>query len=342
MEFAIIWFVLWGFLWAAYFVTDGFDLGVGIVYPFLGKSDVEKRVLLNTIGPVWDGNEVWLVTAGGATFAAFPVVYALMFSYLYSALFLILVALIFRGVAFEFREKGASDIWRKAWDLAAFLGSLVTALLFGVAFGNIFQGLPMDAAGYHGSLPGLLNPYGILTGLFFVILFMVHGTLWLTLKTAGDLSRRAAALVLKLWMVLLPVAVLFLVHSAFATSIYANYLRQIALFFVPLLAVVALVGMGFLIMKGQYRGAFFASCLLIASVVATGMVGLYPSLIPSSLDPASSLTVFNSSSSVYTLKIMTVVAVLFVPMVIACQIWVYRVFRQKVTEEDVVESHDAY
>jgi cytochrome bd ubiquinol oxidase subunit II len=342
MEFQILWFALWGILWAVYFMTDGFDFGVGILYPVLGKSDMEKRVMINTIGPVWDGNEVWLVTAGGATFAAFPVAYALMFSYLYSALFIILIALIFRGVAFEFREKGSSAIWKKAWDMAAFLGSLIPALLFGVAFGNIFQGLPMDAAGYHGTLLGLLNPYGLLTGVFFVFLFLVHGALWLSIKTDGGLARRASSVVIKLWVILLPVAVLFLVHTAFATSLYVNYLHNAWWSVIPVLAVGALVGMGVLILKAQYTRAFFASCLLIVAVVLTGVVGLYPNLIPSSLDPMYSLTVLNSSSSVYTLKIMTVVALIFVPLVIGYQIWVYRVFRHKVTEKDIAESYDAY
>jgi len=342
MDFQTIWFALWGILWAVYFMTDGFDFGVGILYPLLGKNDMEKRMMINTIGPVWDGNEVWLVTAGGATFAAFPVAYALMFSYLYTALFIILIALIFRGVAFEFRQKVASTAWKKAWDAAAFLGSLIPALLFGVAFGNIFQGLPMDAAGYHGSLLSLLNPYGLLTGLLFVCLFLVHGALWLSIKTVGEPARRAASLAIPLWVILLLVAVLFLAHTAFATSLYANYLHHPGWIAIPALAVAALLVMGILILKGRHAGAFFASCGLIVMVVLTGVVGLYPNLIPSSLNPLYSLTITNSSSSLYTLKIMTVVAFIFVPMVIGYQIWVYRVFRDKVTEQDIAGSYDAY
>ena len=342
MEFQVIWFALWGILWAVYFMADGFDFGVGILYPFLGRNDIEKRVLINTIGPVWDGNEVWLVTAGGATFAAFPVAYALMFSYLYSALFLILMALIFRGVAFEFREKGHTDTWKKGWDTAAFLGSLIPALLFGVAFGNIFQGLPMDATGYHGTLLGLLNLYGLLTGLLFVVLFTTHGALWIAMKTEGDLAARAEGLAIKLWIVLLLVAVLFLAHTAFATSFAANYIHHPPWLIVPCLTVGSLAGMGILILKKEIHGAFSASCLMIVTTVLTGVIGLYPNLIPSSLDKAFSLTIFNSSSSVYTLKIMTVVALIFVPLVIAYQVWVYWVFRRKVTSEDVEESRDAY
>ena len=262
MEYQIIWFALWGILWSVYFMTDGFDFGVGILLPFVGKDDLDKRVMINSIGPVWDGNEVWLVTAGGATFAAFPVTYALMFSYLYSALLVILIALIFRGVAFEFRGQVPSERWRRGWDAAAFLGSLIPALFFGVAFGNIFQGLPMDASGYHGTLLGLLNPYGLLTGIFFVVLFVMHGTLWLAVKTTGDVAIRASALAIKIWVVLLLVAVLFLVQTAFATSLYANYLRNVGWIVVPALAVAALVVMGVFILKKQYLGAFFSCCLV--------------------------------------------------------------------------------
>src|SRR5208282_4063686 len=218
MEFQIIWFVLWGVLWAVYFMLDGFDFGAGMLQRFLGRDNAEKRVIINSIGPVWDGNEVWLITAGGATFAAFPTTYALMFSYLYSALLLILFALIFRGVAFEFRGKADSLGWKKGWDLAIFLGSFLPSLLFGVAFGNIFQGLPMDASGYHGTLFSLLNPYGLLTGALFVLLFLQHGSLWLTLKTSGELGKRAAALSSTLWYIVLVVAAIFLVSTNFATN----------------------------------------------------------------------------------------------------------------------------
>ena len=342
MEFQIIWFVLWGVLWAAYFMTDGFDLGIGILYPFLGKTDGEKRTIINTIGPVWDGNEVWLVTAGGATFAAFPAVYASMFSYLYTALLIILFALILRGVAFEFRGKGSSETWKKGWDRAIFLGSLIPALLFGVAFGNIFQGLPMDGAGYHGSLLTLLNPYGLLTGLLFVLLFTVHGALWTAMKTLGSLSAHAVVFAKKSWYALVLVAVLFLINTAFQTKLYANYFAHPLWFTVPLLAVASLPAVRLFLVRNQYFNAFLSSCVTIVMITLTGVIGLYPNLIPSSLDPAYSLNIFNSSSSVYTLKIMTVVALLFMPVVIAYQIWVYRVFRGKLVIEEVLKDREAY
>ncbi len=334
MEFQIIWFILWGVLWAVYFMLDGFDLGTGTLYNFIAGNETEKGMIRNTIGPFWNGNEVWLLTAGGATFAAFPTTYALMFSYLYTALLLVLFSLILRGVSIEFREKGDSDAWKKGWDVGIFLGSFLPSLLFGVAFGNIFQGLPMDAEGYHGTLFTLLNPYGLLTGVLFVLLFIQHGSLWLAVKTSESLSERAAALSGKLWYPLLIVAVGFLVFTNFATGLYANYLNNYILGIVPALAVVSLLAIKLFTLKGQYLKAFFASCLTIVMVTFTGVIGLYPNLIPSSMSAEHSLTIFNSSSSVYTLKIMTVVALIFVPIVIAYQIWTYRVFREKTTPTD--------
>jgi len=342
LDYQTIWFVLWGVLWSIYFMTDGFDLGIGILYPFLSRNDQEKRMMINSIGPVWDGNEVWLVTAGGATFAAFPVAYALLFSYLYTPLLIILFALIFRGVAFEFRAKGATDAWRRGWDLAIFFGSLVPSLLFGVAFGNMFHGLPMDNLGYYGSLPGLLNPYSLMTGLLFMTMFVCHGALYLAIRTGDDLGRRAARFAVKAWVALVLIAALFFVNTAFATDMYANYLRNAKWLAIPALAVASLMGIGVLAMKNQYQRAFVASCITIFMVNMTGLMGLYPQLLPSSIDPRYSLTIYNASSSPYTLKIMTVVALLFVPMVIAYQLWVYWVFRHPVTKEDIQGNRDAY
>ncbi len=327
MIFQVIWFILWAVLWAVYFMLDGFDLGAGMIYLFFARDENLKRNVLNTIGPVWDGNEVWLLTAGGATFAAFPTTYALMFSYLYSAMLLLLFSLILRGVALEFRGKAEGRRWGKTWDKAFFLGSFLAALLLGVAFGNIFQGLPMDAGGYHGSFLGLLNPYGILAGLLFILLFAVHGCLWLSIRLPGiDDAKKASALAGRLWYPLLFVAAGFLVYTAFATRLYTNYLNYPLLWILPGLAVAALLAVKFLNLTGRHLAAFLASCVTIVAVVFTGVAGLYPDLIPSSLDPAYSLTLFNSSSSVYTLKIMTVVAVVFVPVVIIYQFWIYRIF----------------
>lgn len=342
MEFQIIWFVLWGVLWAVYFMLDGFVLGAGMLHRYLGTTDGERRVIINTFGPVWDGNEVWLITAGGATFAAFPTTYALMFSYLYTALLLLLFALIVRGVCFEFRGKLESDRWKNAWDTAIMVSSFLPALLFGVAFGNIFRGLPMDGAGYHGTFLSLLNPFGLLTGVLFVLLFLVHGALYLSVKTTGDLSRRAQVTANRFWPWLLAVAALFLVAAYLATRLYENYLAAPLLLAVPLLAVLSLIATRVFSAQGRALSAFAASCATVILVIATGVVGLFPNLIPSSIDPAHSLTIFNSSSSAYTLRIMTVVAFIFVPIVIAYKIWVYRVFRAPVTERDVIEDVQSY
>ena len=334
MAFQVIWFILWGLLWAVYFMLDGFDLGAGMLHRFLGRNEAEKSAIRRAIGPVWDGNEVWLLTAGGATFAAFPSAYASLFSSLYSALLIILFALIIRGVALEFRAKAPSAAWGRSWDIALLLGSLLPALLFGVAFGNIFRGLPLDSQGYHGTLLGLLNPYGLWTGLLFVLLFLVHGSLWLALKTAGDLGERARGFARTGWYFLLAAAVIFLVWTVPATRLEENYLRRPYWLVVPLLAVAFLLLVRIWAAQRKTGAAFFASCATIVLVTFTGIIGLYPNLIPSRLDPGSSLTAFNASSSPYTLRIMTMVALVFVPVVIGYQVWVYRVFRHKIGVEE--------
>lgn len=346
--FQITWFVLWGVLWAVYFMLDGFVLGTGFLSGFIAKDDTEKRVLINAVGPVWDGNEVWLLTAGGATFAAFPTTYALMFSNLYSALILLLFSLIVRGVSFEFRGKLDGSGWKSAWDTAIVVSSFLPALLFGVAFGNIFKGIPMKndfvnvSFSYDGSLIGLLNPYGLVTGVLFVLLFTVHGALYISLKTTGDLSARAAALANKAWPALLAVAVAFLGYTWPATHLYDNFLKAPVFLVIPVIAVVSLLMVKVFAGKGENGKAFIFSCLTIVFVVFTGVTGLFPNLIPSSLDPASNLTIFNSSSSPLTLKIMTVVALTFVPIVISYKIWVYRIFRAPVTAQEVTTSPEAY
>lgn len=326
MNWQAIWFVLWSVLWAVYFMTDGFDLGAGMLQGFVSHNEEDRQQVINSMGPVWDGNEVWLLTAGGATFAAFPAVYASMFSFLYTALLLLLFALIFRGISFEFRSKRESAAWKRGWDWALQLGSLVPALLFGVAFGNIFAGLDFDAAGWHGSLLGLLNPYGLLTGVLFVLLFIEHGALWLRLKTSGGISERSAVMAGNAWYALLVVAVVFLASTNFATHLYDNYTAHPYLLVAPLVAVAALLGIKLFAMSGKYFRAFLSSGLTIMAVVATGVIGLYPNMLPSKVDSAANLTIYNSSSSTYTLKIMTVVALIFVPIVIAYQIWLYVIF----------------
>jgi len=339
MVLQTIWFFLWGLLWAVFFMTDGFDLGIGTLYPFLGKTDQDKRIMINSLGPLWDGNEVWLITAGGVTFAAFPLVYSVMFSSLYSALMLILFALILRGVSFEFRSKINHPRWRKIWDTCIFVGSFVPALLFGVAFANIFQGIPIDHNGiYHGTLFTLLNPYGLLGGILFVLLFMIHGALWISIKSEGDLQERAVSAAKKLWPVLLGVAVVFLISSKFFTRLYDNYIKHPAFFIVILITVLALLSVRFFLERKTFFKAWFASALTIVGATFFGVIGLYPNLFPSSLNPRYSLTAYNASSSPLTLKIMLMVVIIFIPVVIGYQIWAYNLFKDKVTEADL--SHD--
>jgi len=333
----IIWFALWGLLWAVYFMLDGFDFGAGILMPFLGKSDTDNRVIINTLGPVWDGNEVWLITAGGATFAAFPTTYAYMFSWLYLPLLAILFCLIFRGVAFEFRGKVDTDGWRKGWDIVITVSSLVASLLFGVAFGNIFRGIPINMINgqfvYEGNFFLLLNPYALLTGVFFVLLFARHGALWLSCKTTDALKARSEAMAKILYIPLVVVAVAFLVMTYFSTRLYDNYFSMPAFFVVMGLCVVTLLASGFT--KGVK--AFAMSCLAIVLTVFTGVIGLFPNLIPSSISPEFSLTAFNTSSSQYTLTIMTIVVAMFVPVVLVYQIWTYYIFRKPVDSQDLAD-----
>jgi cytochrome bd ubiquinol oxidase subunit II len=329
MTYQVVWFILWGVLWAVYFMLDGFDLGAGILYPFLGRDEEKRSAIRGAIGPVWDGNEVWLVTAAGATFAAFPRAYAVLFSELYLAVFFILFGLIVRGVSLEFRSKGEGPGWRRAWDIGFFAGSLVPALLFGVAFGNLFRGLPIAAQASRAGGPALLNPYALLAGLLFVALFVVHGLAWLATKTEGELEETVLRWARPAWLLAAALEVVFLAASALGTELSENYLARPVWLAVPLLTVISLALTGRRISKKRPLPAFLWSCATIVLTVFTGLIGLYPNLIPSRLDPARSLTIFNASSAPYTLKIMTIVAVVLLPVIIAYQAWVYRVFRGK-------------
>ncbi len=337
-----IWFYLWGLLWAVFFITDGYDFGVGTLYPFLGKTDQDKRVMMNSLGPLWDGNEVWLLTAGGVTFAAFPLVYATMFSSLYTALMLILFALILRGVSFEFRGKVDSPAWRRLWDTCFFIGSAAPAILFGVAFANIFAGLPLDENHlFQGNLLTLLNPYGLLGGVLFLCLFLVHGALWLSMRADGDLQQRAVKSANLVWPILLVVAVVFLLLSAKTTNLYQNYLSNPLLFIVILATVAGLLGVKLFLTKQAYFKAWLSSALTIAGATFYGVIGLFPNLLPSNINAEYSLSAFNASSSPLTLKIMLMVVLLFIPVVLVYQIWTYTMFTGKVTQEDL-DLDEAY
>jgi cytochrome bd ubiquinol oxidase subunit II len=342
MTLQTTWFFLWGLLWAIFFMTEGFDFGVGTLLPFIGKTDDEKRIMINSIGPTWNGNEVWLITAGGVTFAAFPKVYAVMFSSLYSALMLILFALILRGVSFEFRSKVESALWRRFWDACSFVGSAAPAVLFGVAFANIFKGIPIDQNGiYQGNLFTLLNPYGLCGGILFLLLFLQHGALWLGIKTENALQQRAIQTANRLWPIVVAAAVAFLVFSKFATRLYDNYMQRPALFVVIVITVLALLGVKYFLKNQRYGAAWIASATTIVGATFFGVIGLFPSLFPSSINPSFSLTAFNASSSPLTLTIMLGVVAVFIPIVLIYQAWSYNLFKSRTTAEDLAYE-DAY
>ncbi|GAB2753459.1 cytochrome d ubiquinol oxidase subunit II [Nocardioides pakistanensis] len=325
MELTTVWFSLIAVLWIGYFVLEGFDFGVGMLLPVLSRNDTERRVVINTIGPVWDGNEVWVLVAGGATFAAFPEWYATLFSGFYLPLLLILVALIVRGLAFEYRAKRDEALWKARWDKAIFFGSLLPAILWGVAFANIVRGVPIDAdKEYVGSTLTLLNPYGLLGGLTTLGLFLTHGALFLALKTDGDIRHRARALGIKLGLGTAVVAVGFLVWTQFLTGSFGS-----AALFVG--AALALVAGLFAAYEGREGWAFIGTFATIGLAVAGLFVALFPDVMPSSLDAAWSLTTTNASATDYTLKIMTWVAVLFTPIVLMYQGWTYWIFRKRIS-----------
>lgn len=334
-----IWFAIWGVAWAVYLMLDGFDLGLGTLFPFFAKSETDKRIMVNAMGPFWDGNEVWLITAGGVTFAAFPSAYALMFSALYTPLMLLLFALILRGVAFEFRNKVDNETWRKVWDGCLVFGSFLPALLLGVAFANLFAGIPVDKEGvFQGNLFTLLNPYGLAGGIFFVVAFLHHGALWLAVKSRGDVRDRARAVSRKLWVGALVTAVAFLALTWVYTQLWQNLFTRPAFLLLPLLAVAGLVAAPLLSVKGKDWAAWGSSAAFIAMAALFGVAGMFPNIVGSNLDPAASATVFNSASSPLTLKIMLGVVVVMLPVVIAYQTWVYIRFGGAVTKETLEDG----
>jgi cytochrome d ubiquinol oxidase subunit II len=303
-----------------------------MLLPFLGKNDTERRAILNTIGPHWDGNEVWLLTAGGATFAAFPQWYATMFSGFYLPLFLLLMALIVRGVAFEFRSKDEDPRWRSLWDACIFVGSLLPALLLGVAFANIVHGVPInEKMQYVGGFFNLLNPYALLGGVVAVLAFALHGALFICLKSSGDLIGKARQAAARLFVPTIILFVLFAVSTYFATDIGKKLGVDPGP--VPVLTGVTLLLAGWFIREKRDGLAFTMTSLGIISTIVTLFMILFPRVMVSSLNPAWSLTIYNTASGPYTLKIMTVVAAIFVPIVLAYQAWSYWLYRQRVKND---------
>ncbi|MEN2420591.1 cytochrome d ubiquinol oxidase subunit II [Streptomyces rimosus] len=333
MELHDIWFILIAVLWTGYFFLEGFDFGIGVLTKLLARDRRERRVLINTIGPVWDGNEVWLLSAGGATFAAFPEWYATLFSGFYLPLLLILVCLIVRGVAFEYRVKRDEERWQRNWEHAIFWCSLLPAFLWGVAFGNIVHGVQIDAhKEYVGSVLDLLNPYALLGGLVTLSLFTFHGAVFASLKTLGDIRERARRTATVLGLITAVLAVGFLGWTQLDKGDTSSLVAMI----VAMLALVAGLVMNRL---GREGWSFAFSGVTIVAAVAMLFLTLFPNVMPSSLNDSWSLTVSNASSSAYTLKIMTWCAGIATPVVMLYQGWTYWVFRKRIGTQHIADAH---
>ncbi|WP_329443847.1 cytochrome d ubiquinol oxidase subunit II [Streptomyces sp. NBC_01426] len=333
MQLQDVWFVLIAVLWIGYFFLEGFDFGIGVLTKLLARDRTEKRVLINTIGPVWDGNEVWLLTAGGATFAAFPEWYATLFSGFYLPLLIILVCLIVRGVAFEYRHKRPEDKWQTNWEHAIFWTSLIPAFLWGVAFANIVRGVKIDQhKEYVGTFLDLLNGYAILGGLVTLALFTFHGAVFASLKTVGDIRDRSRSLATRLGVVTAVLALVFLTW----TQVSRGDGKSLIAMAVAVVALLAALGFN---LAGREGWSFALSGVTIASAVAMLFLTLFPNVMPSSLNDAWSLTVDNASSTPYTLKIMTWLAVVATPVVVLYQGWTYWVFRKRIGTQHIVDAH---
>lgn len=324
----IIWFILIAVLWMGFFFLEGFDFGVGMLLPFLGKNDTERRSIINTIGPHWDGNEVWLLTAGGATFAAFPHWYATLFSGFYLALFLLLVGLIIRGVGFEFRSKDKNPRWRSLWDWCIFAGSALPALILGVAFANLAKGVPINAdMMYTGNFFTLLNPYGLIGGLTLMAVFLFHGINFLNLKLTGDLLERSRVLAPKVWVVSFVFLSSLLIPTLLITDGYAKHGAVVTI--LPLIAWAGLLLAGFLLRQKREGWSFALTGISVLLIPVIYFQIMFPRVMVSSTNPNFSLTISNASSSAYTLNLMSIVALIFVPLVLGYQIWSYWVFRKR-------------
>lgn len=334
MHLQTLWFILIAVLWTGYFVLEGFDFGVGMLLPFLGRDDAERRTIINTIGPVWDGNEVWLLTAGGATFAAFPGWYATLFSAAYLPLFLVLLALIARGVAFEYRSKHDNPKWRATWDRAIFVGSVVPAVIWGAAFSSILAGIPIDGDGnFTGSLFSFLHPYALLGGVLWTMIFLFNGAVFLSLRTTGELEERARTVSRRIaWpttFVLFAWLGWTLVNAVNADD------KGVVPSPVPITAVLAMVAAAWLVRENRFGWAFTAVATSVGLIVSTVFANLYPHVLISSIDRGFSPTIWNTSSTHYTLVLMTVVAGIMVPIVLAYQAWTYWVFRHRLGVGDL-------
>jgi len=338
MDLNTIWFLLISFLLTGYAILDGFDLGVGVLHLF-ARDNRERRVHMNSIGPVWDGNEVWLLTAGGAMFAAFPVVYATVFSGLYLAMMLILFAMIFRAVSLEFRSQVENPWWRKFWDWSFGIGSLIPAILFGAAIGNILRGLPIDADGsLTVSFLALLNPYALLIGILSLTMFVMHGAAFLAIKTEGDLQKRMVRWINRAWMAFVALYLIATIATYFVAPFLFEGILVNPLFWIlfPLL-LGAIIYIPIATRAGKFFSAFLGSAVTIALMISLMGISLFPRMVPSSIDLGYSLTIYNASSSQRTLTVMLIIVLIGMPIVIGYTAWIYKIFMGK-----VVLTEDSY
>ncbi|KPV45514.1 cytochrome d ubiquinol oxidase subunit II [Alicyclobacillus ferrooxydans] len=328
MSLNVLWFIIIAVLFTGFFVLEGFDFGVGILTPFLGKTDEERRLLINSIGPFWDANEVWFITAGAAMFAAFPNWYATLFSGFYVPLFLMLLALMARGTAFEFRSKLHHPGWRVFWDYAACVGSLLPPVLWGVALSNLMKGVPIDAhMNYVGTFWDLLSPFTILGGISLALMCTLHGALFLTLRLEGELRNKARQTAKRIGVWTTMAMFLFVVYSYFQTDLFQKVgLDPGSL---PVLAGITLLSVPFLVYTEHDGWAFLLNAVTIACSSATVFYDLFPRVMLSSLNPAWNLTIYNAASGHYSLTVMSIIALTLLPIVMAYQLWTYWVFRRR-------------
>ena len=327
-----VWYILFVIIISGYLILDGFDLGVGILHLFVAKNDTERRIMLNSIGPIWDGNEVWLVVGGGVLFAAFPLVYASLFSGFYLAMMLVLLVLILRTVAIEFRSKRTGSGWRSTWDVVFALSSLLITLLFGVAFGNVIGGVPLDADGnIYTTLIGLLTPFALLVGITAVAMMAMHGAIFLTMKVENEILARVKELLPRLMLIffvlntLVVLAVLFGIPEA-----TTNYVASWTMAIFPAIALVALFAAWYLVRQENYFKAFLASSTMIVLLMISGAISLFPNMLISTIDPAYNLTIFNAAAAPNSLIVMLIIALIGMPFVLAYTAGVYYIFRGKV------------